>query len=394
MRILYLNHTAQMSGAERSLLTLLQRLPAEISPTVACPEGPLADTVRGAGLDVELIPGTDASLRLHAWHTTRAVGELGHAAVSVRRLARRVGAQIVHGNSVRAGLVAGAASGLGGPPAIAHFHDRLPDGLLSSLTLRAVAASTAMVYTCSGYVAAQFAPLRRPPQLRVVHNPVDLDRFSPSVMTRAAARARLDLGDSTALLAVVAQITPWKAQDDAVRMVARLKQDHPDIRLLLIGSPKFVSKATRYDNRAFARHLHELVHRLDVDEHVLFLGEREDVPELMRSVDVVLAPSWEEPFGMAVLEAMAMGLPVVATNVGGANEIITHGRDGLLLPPRQPEAWAAEVGRLLAQPELRASIARAARRRVATDLSLHLYVDRIVAGYRDVLASLDGERAP
>jgi glycosyltransferase involved in cell wall biosynthesis len=183
----------------------------------------------------------------------------------------------------------------------------------------------------------------------------------------------------------VAQIIPWKAQDDAIRILAELKREHPDVCLLLVGSPKFTSRAARFDSVAFARRLDRLISSLGVQQEVRLLGERDDVSDVLRAADIVLDPSWAEPFGMCVIEAMAMGLPVLATSVGGPREVITHGRDGLLLPPRAPTTWAAAASRLLRQPALRASIGRAAQERVVEPLSAENYVDRVVAGYAESL---------
>ena len=168
-------------------------------------------------------------------------------------------------------------------------------------------------------------------------------------------------------------------------MVARLKADHPEVRLLLVGSAKFAS--ARYDNEGFARQVEELITSLGVEDNVVWLGERTDIPEILRALDVVLVPSWEEPFGMAVIESMAMEVPVLATAVGGATEVVTPPRNGLLLPPRQPVEWAEAIEGLLERPQLRESIGEAARRRVAEFLTVESYVERVLTGYREVLAT-------
>src|SRR5207244_4255122 len=102
---------------------------------------------------------------------------------------------------------------------------------------------------------------------------------------------------------------------------------------LVVGEPTFTSGATRYRNEAYDESLRQLAAELGVSESVSFLGGREDVPEIVRSLDVLLVPSWEEPFGRTILEGMAMEVPVIATNVGGPPEIVADGKDGLLLPP-------------------------------------------------------------
>jgi glycosyltransferase involved in cell wall biosynthesis len=384
VKVLYLNHTGEMSGAERSLLTLLEGLPDGVSPIVACPEGPFAGAASSLGVPVEPVAGTNASLRLHPVRTPRAIAEMMASAWRVRGLARRSGADLVHGNSVRAGLIAALAKRLGGPPVVVAVHDHLPPRRIARLTLRMISRNADMVFACSRYVAEPFQRQGANPPVRVVYNPIDLERFSPAVMDREQARSRLGFSDSTVLLGVVGQITPWKAQDDAVRIVADLKARHPEIRLLLVGSPKFASR--RFDNQGFAHHVKELIRSLGVEEQVIWLGERGDIPEILRALDVVLVPSWEEPFGMAVIESMAMEVPVVATAVGGATEVVTPPQNGLLLPPRQPAAWAQAIGELVERPELRESIGKAARQRVAEFLTVERYAARVLAGYHDVLS--------
>jgi glycosyltransferase involved in cell wall biosynthesis len=383
MRVLYLNHTSEMSGAEHSLLTLLEGLPDDVSPVVACPGGPLASATAAIGIPVEPVMGTHASLRLHPLRTSGAIGEMVRCGWRVRNIARRLGVDLVHGNSIRAGLIAGIARRLGGPPALTAIHDQLPRTRISRLTQRTIAANLDMALACSRYVAEPFEALRSGLRVRVVYNPIDLERFDPKRVSREEARLRLGFSDSTVLLGVIGQITPWKAQDDAIRMVSQLKGGHPEIRLLLVGSPKFES--ARYDNQVYARRLKELISSLGVQDEVLWLGEREDIPEILRALDIVLVPSWEEPFGMVVIESMAMELPVIATEIGGATEVVTPPKNGLLLPPRQPDVWAKAIADLAERPDERESIGRAARERVAEFLRVERFVERVLAGYREVL---------
>jgi glycosyltransferase involved in cell wall biosynthesis len=164
------------------------------------------------------------------------------------------------------------------------------------------------------------------------------------------------------LLAVVGQLTPWKGQDDAIEILARIRGRFPDAVLALAGERKF-DAATRHDNKAFELRLHDLCARRGVAGSVRFLGEREDVADLLPAVDVLLVPSWEEPFGRTVLEGMAAGVVVVATDTGGPAEIAHDGSDAVLLPPRQPAAWAEELVSLLSSDEARLALAEGGRRR-------------------------------
>ncbi len=386
MKVLYVNHTSRMSGAEHSLLDLLGGLPEVVSAVVACPPGPLADAARGRGVDWHRLPAFEASLRLHPLHTPAGLAGLTTAALVVARLANRIGADLVHGNSVRSALIASLARRLGGPPTIAHVRDRLPPGRVSTLTLRAIAGGASGVLANSRYTrdGVLQAVAGREASVRVVYSPVDTARFDPDHVDPSESRARLNLAQTAPVLAVVGQLTPWKGQDDAVRILAHLKHKHPDARLLLVGSATFTGRATRYDNQAYVRRLHALIESEGVRGEAVLLGERDDIPAVLRAVDLLLVPSWEEPFGRTVVEGMSMKVPVVATSVGGPAEIVRAGVDGLLLEPRRPERWAEAIESLLGQPDRLGQMGASGRARALARFSLSAHVDAVLAAYREV----------
>jgi L-malate glycosyltransferase len=388
MRVLYVNQTADVSGAERSLLTLLGALGEAVEPAVACPDGELADELATAGIERLPIHGTQASFRLHPLHTSRGLVEIGRSALQVRRLVARRRPDLVHANTTRAALLALLARERSGPPTVAHIRDWAPEGRFSRTVLGTIARRADAVLANSAYVAAQFdgLPLRRP--VSVVHNPVDLGRFDPAAADGAALRRELDLPAGAPVLSVVAQLTPWKGQDDAIRALAALRESGHDAVLCLAGSAKFAAAGTQFDNAAYERCLHELVAELGLADRVRFLGERSDVPAVLAATDVLLMPSWREAFGRIAIEAMAMGVPVLATDVGGPAEIVRSGVDGLLAPPRDPARWARELAPLLESPELRARMGESARRRAA-DFSMQAHAAETLGIYRTLLGRTD-----
>ncbi len=386
-----MNHTSRISGAEYSLLELLHGLAGQVEATVACPDGAFASRVRELGVEVAPVPGTEGSLKLHPRHTTRALAELGAEAIAVRRLARRLGTQLVHANSIRAGI-ATCVGMRGRLPTAVQVRDCLPPGRASSLSLRPIDRWGTLVLANSLYTERSFTRVAHRAPTGVLHSPVNVDRFRPDVLTSEEARARLGIDPGQAVLAVVAQMTPWKGQDDAVRLVARLRERFPDLRLLLVGGAKFVSGATRYDNVSYTRELESLVAELGLAKEVVFLGDRQDVPEILSAVDVVLAPSWEEPFGRSVVEAMAMGLPVIATDEGGPAESLREGVDGFLVRPRSPAEWVEPAGRLLESSDLRARMGAAGRARVAERFATDVISAQLLGHYRRMLGSADPAR--
>ena len=384
MRALYVNQTGDVSGAERSLLALIGGLEGAVEPLVACPDGTLAGLLAEAGIDREPILGTQASFRLHPVHTTRGVAEIGRSALQVRRLAGRLAPDLVHANTTRASLLALLAR-RPRPPVLAHVRDWAPEGRFSRAVLGVVARRADVVVANSAYIARQFEGLRLRQPVRVIHNPVDLDRFDPAAVDRAAARSELGLAEGTVALAVVAQLTPWKGQDDAIRALAALRSSGRDACLLLAGSAKFAAAGTQYDNLAFERRLHSLAAELGVADRVRFLGERADVPNVLAATDVLLLPSWREAFGRIAIEAMAMGVPVAATEAGGPAEVVRPGVDGLLLPPRRPEAWARGLEPLVDSAEARARMGGNGLER-ARDFSVPVHAGQVLDLYRELVS--------
>lgn len=363
------------------MLDLLRGLPDSIDPVLACPNGPLASAARGLGVPVRTIRGTDSSLRLHPLHTTRGLLDVARAALHVRHLARGLRADVVHANSIRASVVASIARKLGGPPVLAHVRDRLPAGRLTDLSFAVIARGADLVVANSAYTAEPIPRGSGRAPVHVVDNPVDLERFDPDGIDRVRARAHFQLSDDDVVLSVIAQLTPWKAQDDAIRVLAVLRGEGVRARLLVVGDAKFVSRAARYDNAQYRSDLTALCHRLEMDDHVTFTGELESIPQVLRATDVLLVPSWEEPFGRTVIEGMAMGVVVVATSVGGPSEIITDQVDGVLVAPRQPERWSVAVQGLVESPATRERMGSAARRTAVARFSRQHHVDAIVCSY-------------
>jgi glycosyltransferase involved in cell wall biosynthesis len=330
-------------------------------------------------VEVRPVPGTELSARLHPVHTTEQTLRAARAAQSVRAIARAVKADIVHANTPRAGLISLLARGAGGTGPVVHVRDAVPPGRLPRAMFRLLATRAAAYLPTSEYLRDQLpAGIPAP----VVANVIDPAPFDAAALDRRSARARLGLGEAEPVLAVIGQISPHKGQSDAIRALATVREAHPDARLLLAGSVKFAGRATRFDNRAYREDLTRLAHRLGVADAALFLGERGDIAEILSAVDVLLVPSWYEPFGRVALEAMTMRVPVIATSVGGISEVIDDGVDGLVLPPRDPGAWARAIDELLSDGERRARMGARGRKKAEREFSARRHASEIMEVYR------------
>lgn len=388
MRVLVTGHTGLIGGGERCLLDLLGHVGDDIDPHYAGPPGPMMDAVQGLGVPTSTLRGTTGSLRIGA-ATARAVRDMIADGFVAWRIARRVGAAVVMANSLRAGLMGVVAERLPGcPPHVVHIHDVLPPGSVGDALNRLVHHGTSFAVANSRYAAERFAPDRS--RVDLVYNPVDLQRFDAGALTRGEGRARLGFKTDDLLVGVVAQITPWKAQIDAIRAHAVIRRALP-VSLLIVGSAKFVAPGTRYDNGGYLAELHAEAARLGCEDSVRFLGEREDVPELLQALDVLVMPSWEEPFGRVAVEAMAMATPVVVTDRGGPPEYVEHGVSGLLVPPHRPDRLAQETMRLLADRAFRDRIGSAGRRAVRGRFGIERYRERMLEAFDH---AINASRAP
>ncbi len=343
MRILFANHTSAWSGGEVSLMRLVESLRGEHDVCVACPStGALTDAVDRAGIERLPVPTVDASLRPHPIQTPLGIAQLISGGVALARAARRFRADVIHANSTRVGIMASTAR----VPYVVRAHEHVPLTRMGSMIRSLLVRTAGGVAAVSDYTAAKFNDgLRRPVATRV-YNSIDHARFNPEVQP-APLREQLGLGPDTALLGQVAQITPWKGQDVAIRTLAGVRRAGVDAHLVIVGEVVFGGRGVRYDNHAFKRSLEALVDELGVRDAVHFLGQRDDVPGLLRALDLSLLPSWEEPFGLVTVESMAVGTPPLVGEVGAGPELVDDRACGRTLPPKDPEAWVGAATELL-----------------------------------------------
>jgi glycosyltransferase involved in cell wall biosynthesis len=348
MRILFANHTGSWSGAEVSLLRVVEGLRNTHEVTVACPgDGPLREAVEQSGVRWLPLPTVDVSLRPHPRHTPVGLAQLRNAGAALAEAAQTCQAQVVHANTPRTGLMGAVARRFGAPPIVVRAHEHLPLTPIGRSARSVIVRAARSVAAVSDYTAERFNQgLPRPVATRV-YNSIDHSRFRADQVRPAGLRATLGLREDALLLGQIAQITPWKGQDTSIRALAELRRAGLDAHLMLVGTIVFGGKAVRHDNHAFRHRLDELVNELQVRDAVHFLGQRDDVPEILADLDLSMLPSWEEPFGLATVESLAMGTTPLVSAVGAGPELVQDGVTGRVLDPHRPAAWATAARELL-----------------------------------------------
>jgi len=208
---------------------------------------------------------------------------------------------------------------------------------------------------------------------------IDTTEFRPG--GGPAVRREFGIPPDAPLVGIVGHIQGWKGQLLAAEAVARARAKHPALRCLVVGG-------VHRDGAEYAERLRARIAAPDLAGHVVLAGARRDVPACLDAMDVVLHSSvTPEPFGRVLIEAMALGKPLVAPAEGGPLVVVVDGTTGLLVPPRDPDALAGAIVALLDDPPRRAAMGAAARARVDAVFDIRHHVRRVQELFDDLIGA-------
>lgn len=360
VRVVHVITELKIGGLEKVVLDLVRcRTEAMFSARVICLDGTgvLAAAFAEAGADVETI-GPSGSVPGRVLHLARRLRELGP--------------DVVHTHNPQAQLHGAWAARLAGVPVVVHTkHGR---GCASGRVLQAlsrVASTWTKRYVAVSEDAARVARERDgipPGKLQVIHNGVDVQRFAPRVAGRPNRWRAVTVG----------RLDPIKDQATMLRAVRLVVDRIPGFRLDVVGDGECRSD------------LESLRASLELYGNVEFHGYQQDVAPFLVEADFFMLSSISEGVPIALLEAMAAGLPAVATDVGGLREVVVHGETGRLVPAGSPEALAGAIRAIEEAPYAAQRMGQAARRRVEDHFSLA----KVVAAYERMYVECLGRRVP
>lgn len=370
MPVLFVIRHMNMGGAQRQLAHLAAGLDrGRFRPAVAClhRDEPLLAELRSRGVETFLLParrGLDPALpwrlaRLARHHGTRILHSFLFAGNAWGRIAARLARVPIAIASERT------------DSAGRRRREILVERLLAPLTQAYVVNSAAVGRTLAGQVPAVAG------RICCIPNGIDLEAFAVDRATaRATLRQAIGARAGDRLLGIVGNLTPDKAHRDLLEAVAHLGPARQGLHLVLMGEGGLRAEITMQ------------AAQLGLASQVHLLGLRQDVPSILAGLDLLVQASLREGMPNAVLEGMAAGLPIVATNVGGTAEALADGACGVLLPPGDPAALGSALRDLLADPGRAAQLAAAARRRVEERYSLSRMIEETQALYNRLLAAV------
>lgn len=358
----------QHGGAEHALVHFLAGLEPNLRRFIhVCylEEGPLVRWTSAEGFSTVVV--RSGRLR-QPWSWVQCTGRL------VRWLKQNK-IQVVISWMPKAHLYVGPAALLADVPAMWWQHG-VPRN--RGLDLAVTLLPARRVLTCSR--AAERAQQRifgQRAELRTIYPPVDLERLSRIEPTRQS-REQLGLPAGKLIIGIVARLQRWKGVHVFLEAARELIVERSELFFLVVGGPHPLEP----DYPASLRHQSR---ELGLQNHVYFSGHQIDAAQWMASMDIIVNASFGEPFGMVIIEAMALGKPVIATRRDGPTEIITDGVDGLLVSPGSVPELVRALRRLIDEPELRVSLGRAGRLRAQT-YAVPRFVGEVTESLREIAA--------
>jgi glycosyltransferase involved in cell wall biosynthesis len=358
----------QRGGAELALLHFLSGLSREERSSInVCylQEGPLVEWTVAEGFATTVIPS--GRLR-EPWAWLRCTRRLTRW-LKVNRL------QVVVSWMPKAHLYVALAARLAGVPAVWWQHG-VPRN--RGLDLAVTLLPARRILACSRAAAlAQQKVFGQRAELRTIYPPVDLESLRRIGPTHES-RALLALPRDKVIIGIVARLQRWKGVHLFLEAAKQLIAWRSDLLFIVVGGshPLEPEYATSLERRAI---------ELGLCEHLLFSGHQASAVRWIAAMDVVVNASYGEPFGMVIIEAMALGKPVVATRLAGPTEIITDGVDGLLISPGSVPELATALRRLIEEPELRRELGLAGQQR-ARAYALPRFVREVTDSLAEIAA--------
>lgn len=367
MNILHVSSATGLGGGETHLVDLCRVLirRGHAVHVVVRPRTPLIERLRAAAIPFELLRLRHSLDLVSAW--------------KLSRLIRQLDIDILHGHVARDYVVCAMAQWLAGRARLVLTrHHYLP--IKRNWGYRLMFRRVAKIIAVSEFVRGQLiASFDLPADLVItVPNWVNLDEYR-TLPDCQQSRARFGLA-APFVVGLIGQLTPAKGQEEFIRAASRIAAMRDDVLFVIVGKEQ--GKETR-----FTDYLHSLVRELALSHRIRFIQWVEDLPQLYAALSILVVPSWFEAFSLVLIQALAAGVPVIASNVGGPAEIVVNEETGLLIPPRQADALADAINRLLNDGPLRERLARAGQQDVCRRFEREMVIDRIEAVYHAVLDS-------
>jgi len=390
-RVLFVDHTAAISGGEIALANLVHHLDSRKVKGIVVlgADGPLVDRLRPAA-EVHILPlSSSIATQKKDLLGFRSLFRIKDAFVLVRyiwrlsRFIREHKIDVIHYNSLKADIIGGIAGRVTMRRVVWHVRDRIDDDYLPRSVVR--------IFRFLSHVIPHYVIANSAATLRTLHlSSSALATSIPSGVemsgnvaivhdgTTAVETSSTPRNDSVFRIGLIGRISPWKGQHIFIQAAALVNKRFPKARFVIIGAALFGEE--QYD-----KEVRQLPQELGIEHIVEFAGFCKDINLALSNLDLVVHASTKgEPFGQVIIEGMAAGKPVVATNGGGVPEIVEDGKTGILVPMGDATAMAEAICQILESPGRAREMGRKGRDRVAAHFTMDQTARRVEAVYEEM----------
>ncbi len=383
--ILFLDTNDEIGGVITVLVSLLERFDrAKYKITLCCQRGgkPERDFEKIDGIRLVRCnygtkpPGVSGNRLKSRLYDLLLLPVLPWTVLRISMIVLLSGIEVIYtSDKVRSVMVAWLVSLFTGRRLVYHIHGMCVPSKLNRLALKRASAIVANSQATKDDFLRLIGPEME--RIEVVHNGID----TAVEQTGSDLREGLDIPADAVVTGVFSRLAPNKGQEEFVRAAALVAAEAPDAYFVVAGDESIFD-----GNNNFRAHLEELSEELGIGGKIRFLGFLSDMDNIYRTIDIAVDAAWEEAFGMVVIEPMAYGRPVVGTDSGGIPEIINNNENGLLVPPKNPEALAEAILGLVKDARKRQAMGHAARKSVEDSFSLDAQI-RKVSGILEKMGS-------
>jgi glycosyltransferase involved in cell wall biosynthesis len=380
MRVLLVETISELGGAQWSLFELARQLKQDgVDVLALVPRGPLQARLKDAGVPVASIPSFRARRNPLALFAQFLMG--ANEATQIRKTAWLFNPDVIHTNSITAGLLSLPLAR--SRAFICHVRDlRFPVKPMIQIAWQArriVAASEPIDNFLSEFLRGS----SRSRLVRVV-NGIDIGRFAPCDPVQARQACGLPAG--VPVIGMIAHLTPWKRHEVFIEMAAQIAPKRPDAHFVIVG------RDLLGENKSYRKALRQRVTSRGLDAAFHWFEEVGDVREVLQTLDVLVHPPHDEPFGRVLCEAMAMRRPVVAVRQNGPSAIVEHGVNGLLVSSPKPEHFAQAVLQIVDNPAKAEAMGEAGRQRIINQFDVTRTASQMLAVYQAAINEFEMER--
>ena len=387
MKVLYVSTSHRMGGAENSLLTLSGSIyKEEITPIFASPENPdLLQALNENNTLYELIdirPFQPVSLLVRGRKVLNPPAVFVNLVIiwsvirQLREIIRKHSIDIIHANDLLADIAAGFAAKREKKPSVWYLRDNISKGIKRAVfDILGVRFSTKIVAVSNRTRAILNRSIDK---ALVIYNGVELERFSADGSAATAENTGDDAGERK-VIGMVGRISEAKGFETFLYAARKIVNAKSDVRFHIVGGP-VTGDQERYYNK-----LKTLSAELELDNFVHFLGQRKDMPGVYADMDILMLPSMREALPRTLIESQVSGTALIASNVGGAAEIIEDGVSGFLVGDwKDSDAFAERAIRLLKDPELLEKMKKSGRESVEAKFDIRNVVVELACLYREI----------